>query len=79
MLPPMTLQEKGSFLLHHSLHTSFPKVTMDCMGRDGVVLDILKCLGNPDSILSLSRSDKTNSMSYVSGSNDGWMTTRELG
>ena len=52
---------------------------MDCLGRDGVLLDILKCLGNPDSILSLSRSNKTNSMLHVSESNDGWMTTRELG
>ena len=75
----MMLREKGAFLLHHSLHTSFPKVTADCLGRDGVVLYILKCLGDLDSILSLSISNKTNSMMHVSRSNDGLMTTRELG
>ena len=75
----MTLREKGVFLLHHILHTSFPKVTMDCLGRDGVVLDVLKCLGDLDSILSLFSSNKMNSMTHVSRSNNGWMTTRELG
>ena len=75
----MMLREKGVFLLHHSLHTSFPKVMMDCLGRDGVLLDVLKCLGDLDSILSLSSSNKINSMTHVSRSNDGWMTTRELG
>ena len=49
----MMLREKGVFFLHHSLHTSFPKVTTDCLGRYGVVIDILKYLGNLDSILSL--------------------------
>ena len=75
----MMLGEKRVFLLHHSLHTSFPKVTANGLGRDGVVLDILKCFGNLDSILSLSRSNKTDSMSHVSGGNDGWTTPRELG
>ena len=75
----MTLGEKRVFLLHHSLHTSFSKVTAYGLGRYGVVLDILKCFGNMDSILSLSRSNKMNGMSHVSGGNDGWMTPRELG
>ena len=75
----MMLREKGVLLLHHSLHTSFPKVTTDCLWRDGVVLDVLKCLGDLDSILSLSSSNKMNSMTHVSRSNDGWTTTRELG
>ena len=75
----MTLGEKRAFLLHHSLHTSFSKVTVSGFARDGVVLDILKCFGNLDSILSLSRSNKTNSMLHVSGGNDGWTTPRELG
>ena len=43
---------------------------------DGLVLDILKCLGNLDSIFSLSNTQKPNSMMYVSGGNDGWMTSR---
>ena len=52
----MTLREKGAFLLHHSLHTNFPKVTTDCLGSNGVVLDVWKWLGDLDSILSISSS-----------------------
>ena len=75
----MTLGKKRAFLLHHSLHTSFPQVTMDGLGRDGMVLDILKGLGDLDSILSLSSTNKLNSMSHISGRNDGWTTTSGFG
>ena len=44
-----------------------------------MVLDILKGLRDLDSILSLSSTKKSNSMSYISGRNDGWMTTSGFG
>ena len=75
----MMLEKKRAFLLHHSLHTSFLQVTTDGLGRDGMVLDILKGLGNLDSILSLSSTKKLNSMSHISRRNDGWMTTSSFG
>ena len=44
-----------------------------------MVLDILKGLGDLDSILSLSSTKKSNSMLHISGRNDGWMTTSGFG
>ena len=73
------LEKKRAFLLHHSLHTSFFEVTADGLGRDEMVLDILKGLGNLDSILSLSSTKKLNSMSHISRRNDGWTTTSSFG
>jgi len=67
------------FLLHHSLHTSFLQVTTDGLGRDGMVLDILKGLGDLDSILSISSTKKPNSILHISRRNDGWMTTNGFG
>ena len=67
----MMLGKKRVFLLHHSLHTSFLQVTVDGLGRDGMVLDILKGLGDLNSILSLSSTKKLNSMSHISRRNDG--------
>ena len=40
-----------------------------------MVLDILKGLGDLDSIFSLSNTKKLNSMLHISGKNDGWTTT----
>ena len=76
---PMMLEKKRVFLLHHSLHTNFLQVIMDGLGRDGMVLDILKGLGDLDSILSLSSTKKLNSMSHISRRNDGWMTISGFG
>ena len=72
---PMTLGKKRVFLLHYSLHTSFLQVTADGLGRDGMVLDILKGLGDLDSILSLSSTKESNSLVHISRRNDGWTTT----
>jgi len=44
-----------------------------------MVLDILKDLGDLDSILSLSSIKKLNSMLYISRRNDGWTTTNGFG
>jgi len=44
-----------------------------------MVLDILKGLGDLDSILSLSSIKKPNSMLYISRRNDEWMTTNGFG
>ena len=44
-----------------------------------MVLDILKGLGDLDSILSLSSTKKSNSMSHISRRNDGWTTTSGFG
>ena len=52
---------------------------MDGLGRDGMVLDILKGLGDLDSILSLSSIKKLGSMSHISGGNDQWTTTSGFG
>ena len=44
-----------------------------------MVLDILECLGNLDSIFSLFSAQKPNSMIYVSEGNDAWTTSRGFG
>ena len=44
-----------------------------------MALDILKGLGDLDSILSLSSTKKLNSMLHISRRNDGWMTTSSFG
>ena len=44
-----------------------------------MVLDILKGLGDLDSILSLSSTKESNSLVYISRRNDGWMTTSSFG
>jgi len=49
------------------------------MGRDGMVLDILKGLGDLNSIFSLSNIKKLNSISHISRRNDGWMTISGFG
>ena len=71
----MTLGKKRAFLLHHGLHTSFLQVTADGLGRDGTVLDILKGLGDLNSILSLASTKKSNSMSHTGRRNDRLTTT----
>ena len=63
----MTLGKKRVFLLHYSLHISFLQVTADGLGRDGMVLDILKGLGDLDSILSLSSTKKSNGLGISVG------------
>ena len=75
----MTLGEKRTFFLHHSLHAGLLQVTTDGLGGDGLVLDILKGSGNLDSIFSLSSSNKSNSIAYISRGNEGRATTRGLG
>ena len=44
-----------------------------------MVLDILKGLGDLDSILNLSSTKKVNSISHISGQNDEWTTTSGFG
>ena len=66
-------------MLHHRLYISLSKVTTNGLGGDGLVLDILECLGNLNSIFSLFSAQKPNSMTYVSGGNDGWTTSRGFG
>ena len=51
----------------------------DGLWGDGLVIDILKGSGNLDSIFSLSGSDKSNGIMYISGGNEGRATTRGLG
>ena len=67
------------FLLHHSLHTSFLQVAANGLGGDGMVLDILKSLGDLDCIFSLSSTKKSNGMVHISRGNDEWTTTRGFG
>jgi len=53
-------KQKRAFFLHHRLHTSLSKVMMNGLGGDGLVLDILECLGNLNRIFSLSSAQKLN-------------------
>ena len=72
----MMLSEKWTVFLHHSLHASLLQVMTDGLWGDGLVLDILKGSGNLDSIFSLSSSDKSNGIMYISRGNEGRATTR---
>ena len=75
----MMLGKTGAFFLHHSLHASLLQVMTDGLWGDRLVIDILKGSGNLDSIFSLSGSDKSNGIMYISRDNEGRATTRGLG
>ena len=67
-----------TFFLHYSLYACFLQVTMNSLGRDGIVLDILKSFDNLDCIFSFSNPNKTNGMIYVSRCYEGRTATREF-
>ena len=51
----------------------------DGLGRDRLVLDILKGFGDLDCSISLASTDKTNGILYIGRGNDRGTTTRGLG
>src|SRR5882762_969241 len=77
--PPMMVGKERAFLLHHSLHTSFLQVVVNCLRGDGTVLHILECFDDLDCIFSLPRPNKTNGMAHINRRNDGRTTTRGFG
>ena len=68
--------KKWPFLLHHSLHAQFLQLTMKCFCANGLIGDILKCLGSLRWIFNLPYVHKTFSISHICISKLSWMATR---
>ena len=72
------LGKKWSFLLNYSLHAKVFEVMMSCLRGERLVGDVLKGLDDLDSIVNLSRCDKTLSIANIGGGKLKRVTTRGL-
>jgi hypothetical protein len=61
----MTLREKRPFLFGHSLHPNSFEVPTHCLGREGLVADVIEGSGDFYSCLCPLRCDEVDSMADI--------------
>jgi hypothetical protein len=75
----MTFGEKWSFLLDYSLYAMLSEIAASCLRGERLVGDVLKRFGDLNSILDLSRANKTLGIADIRGGKLGRSATSRLG